>query len=382
MTELEYEVLVVGGGPAGSACAATLARAGVAVALLEKERFPREKICGDTLNPRAWHLLDRLGIGDELRAARLTGIRNLRVFNTHGRQSSLELPCDPAYPFIAVRRSVLDTILLRHAAKLGTDVFESTSAETVSIAEVIAVQARCPDSPKHLKCLFLVGADGRNSLVAKKTGPHPSAATHYRHDGRIGLQWYTSRQPGLHSGLNLYVLPFGYFGIVHVDNETANLAMVLDTRRADVSTKDLHDLIETIRAANSAIDRDLGNLSPVSAVQTTSPITPRIRRGVSGNIRLVGDARGLVEPFTGEGIFFALLDGIRAGEELVARLRGRKTVPSRSHSRFWVNNIFSPLLRHPRLANAAVALGASYPSLTRFASRVVIPTERGGPAVA
>jgi flavin-dependent dehydrogenase len=373
MTDPEYEVLVVGGGPAGSACAATLARAGVNVAVLEKERFPREKICGDTLNPRVWPLLDRLGISDELRAEPLTRITSFQVFNTRGRESSLELPLHPAYPFVGVRRSVLDTILLRNAANLGTDVFESTSAEDISMSGKITVQARCADSTMQLKCHFLVGADGRNSLVAKKTRTHAAAARTYQHDGRIGVQWYTSHQPELDTGLQLYLLPFGYFGIVHVDVEAANLAMVLDTRRPEVSARDLSTLMADMRDANPGIDRRLDNLSPVSEVQTTFPITPRPRRRGTGNVRLIGDAGRLVEPFTGEGIFFALLDGIRAGEELVARLRGTKVVSAKSHSRFWVNNVFSPILRHPRLANAAVALGAGYPPLTRLASRAVIP---------
>ena len=373
MTDPEYEVLIVGGGPAGSACAATLARAGVAVAVLEKERFPREKICGDTLNPRAWPLLDHLGVSDEVRAGPLTSITSIRVFNAHGRESYLEIPPHPTYPFVAVRRSVLDTILLRHAANLGTDVFESTNAEDVCINGEITVRARCASSTMQVKCRFLVGADGRNSLVARKTSPHPKAARTYRNDGRIGLQWYTSNQPKLHTGLHLYLLPFGYSGIVHVDDEAANLAMVLDTRRPEVNARDLPALMAAMRDANPGIDRGLGNLSPVSDVQTTFPITPRTRRRSTGNVRLIGDAGKLVEPFTGEGIFFALLDGIRAGEELAARLRGTKVVSAERHSRFWVNNVFSPILRHPRLANAAVALGGACPGLPQLASRTVIP---------
>jgi 2-polyprenyl-6-methoxyphenol hydroxylase-like FAD-dependent oxidoreductase len=268
---------------------------------------------------------------------------------------------------------VLDTILLRHAGDLGTDVFESTTVEDISLNGHIAVQTRCGGSRNQLNCTFLVGADGRNSLVAKKANPGRSKGYTYQHDGRIGLQWYAPYQPGLKSDLRLYLLPFGYFGIVHVDEKTANLAMVLDTRRSGPIRKELPTLIEAMRAVNPTVHRDLGDLTPISEVQTTSPITPWSRRHSKSNVHLIGDAGRTVEPFTGEGILFALIDGIGTGEELAARLHGRRIDALDRPSRFWVNRVFSPLLRHPRLANAAVALGAAYPPLTRLASRVVIP---------
>jgi flavin-dependent dehydrogenase len=262
---------------------------------------------------------------------------------------------------------VFDTILLRHAAGAGAKVFEETTAGDPEFGASIRLSARSPQGTWKASCRFLVGADGRNSKVARRLRPQREQSG----DSRIGLQWYTASHKHLADEIHLYLLPFGYFGIVNVGPEAANLAMVLDTRRRGSGAQDFQGLIEEMRRANRAIDRNLGDLTPVSPVHTTSPITPpRLRRGTE-QIMLVGDARRILEPFTGEGIYFALKDGMAAATVLCARL-GRGDAPARRPvPRYWMNRAASRVLRHHAVADAAVSLGAALPGLTRMAARVV-----------
>jgi flavin-dependent dehydrogenase len=264
---------------------------------------------------------------------------------------------------------VLDTVLLDQAARAGTEVFQESVASDIELGETIQVHARTPDGSWRVTCRYLVGADGRNSTVAHAL-QRPGEPRETR-DGRIGLQWYTKSHDRLSDEIHLYLLPFGYFGIVNLGDGAANLAMVLDTRRAEAATRDIGALIALMRRSNLAIDRNLGDLLPCSEVQTTSPITPRPAHRGTERILMAGDAGRIVEPFTGEGIYLALKEGMATGEELLARLDGGKAPSRWRGSRFWANAVVSPVLRHPALAQAAVSVGATLPLLTRMTSRVV-----------
>jgi len=367
VTGAEFDVIVVGGGPAGSACATVLAGRGHSVAVLERARFPREKICGDTLNPRSWELLETLGVSGELRRSQLVAVSALRVFNSRGQCARSRILPQASRSLTAVRRSLFDTVLLRHASRMGAQVFEETTAVEVEPGRWVRLKARHPGGSWTGSCRYLVGADGRNSTVARALLPRQDESG----DGRIGLQWYTAAQERLTDEIHLYLLPFGYFGIVSIGPEAANLAMVLDTRRTSTGVRDIAGLLQLMRHSNSAIDRTLRDLTPLSPVQTTSPITPRPARRGRENVVLIGDAGRIVEPFTGEGIYFALRDGVTTGEELSARLGGGSAPSKQSSSGLLVNRVVSPLLRRPSLADRAVSLGAALPLLTRAATRLV-----------
>src|SRR3954468_6768820 len=101
------EVVIVGGGPAGSICAALCARAGMKVTLLERAVFPREKVCGDCLNPGCWPILDRLGVSERVRALPPAPLTTVEFVDAKGRALSYPLPAS-ARGEIAVKRSDLD----------------------------------------------------------------------------------------------------------------------------------------------------------------------------------------------------------------------------------------------------------------------------------
>src|SRR6266496_3055252 len=116
-----FDVAIIGGGPAGSSCAAFCAFAGLRTLVLERERFPREKVCGDCLNPACWPVLQRLGVSERVRALEHGNLERVDFIAIGGATVSIDLPSgDDAE--IAVKRSAFDHVLFQRARELGTGI--------------------------------------------------------------------------------------------------------------------------------------------------------------------------------------------------------------------------------------------------------------------
>src|SRR5436190_22614454 len=120
------DVAIVGGGPAGSTCAAFCAAAGLRTLVLERETFPREKVCGDCINPACWPVLRRLELPERVRALPQGKLRRVDFIGIGGRRLSVDLRVGDNAE-IAVKRSSFDQLLLNRARELGATVFESTT---------------------------------------------------------------------------------------------------------------------------------------------------------------------------------------------------------------------------------------------------------------
>src|SRR5438874_10728352 len=117
-----FDVAIVGGGPAGSSCAAFCADAGLRTVILEREKFPREKVCGDCLNPACWPILRRLELAERILGSPHGRLRRVEFIGITGRPVSVPLPAgDDAE--IAIKRSFFDQIVLDRARELGATIF-------------------------------------------------------------------------------------------------------------------------------------------------------------------------------------------------------------------------------------------------------------------
>ena len=123
---MDYDVAIIGAGPAGSTCAALCAQAGWRTLLIEKTRFPRDKVCGDCLNPECWPILDRLGAADSVRAEPHSRLTRVTFVSPRGRTLHLPLAASDRGE-IAIPRRLFDAVLLSRAKALGADVHESTA---------------------------------------------------------------------------------------------------------------------------------------------------------------------------------------------------------------------------------------------------------------
>jgi geranylgeranyl reductase family protein len=344
---MEYDVAIIGAGPAGSTCAAFCAQAGWRTLLLEKARFPRDKVCGDCINPACWPVLERLGAADRVRAQPHSQLAEVAFVSPRGRTLRLPIVASERGE-IAIPRRLFDAVLLDRARESGAVVYEETALTALERGW------RLQTNQGEFSARHLVAADGRNSTVARLLGLLPATTR-----DRVGVQAHLPVPAEYRQRVAMHFLPFGYCGINDVGNETLNLCLVARPER-----------LPELKAW--AADR-----FPISPDQTWRTITPMSRPAIppaQDRLLVIGDAARLVEPFTGEGIYYALASGELAARHLLADdVQGFAAAHARLYrGRMWVNHLARAAVLRPWLADGILEVANIFPGTMRYLTRKVV----------
>ena len=303
----EVDVLVVGAGPAGAAAAYHLADQGVDVLCVDKARFPREKVCGDGLSPRGVRAIQRMGV--DATEPGFTRIEGLRVY---APTVTLNLPWPklasvPDYGVVRTRHD-LDHLLLQRAEKAGATVWEGVDVEMplVDGGWVAGARVRREDGePETVRARYVLACDGASSRFAGKAGvgrdprrPLGVAARRYFRSPREQTTWFEAWFDLMENGV---ILP-GYGWIFPVGDGTVNVgAGLLNTTSLfrQVSPRKMLDLFERSLPETWGITEE-----HVTSEVLSGPLPMGMNRSplAMPGMLVVGDAGGLVNPFTGEGI--------------------------------------------------------------------------------
>ena len=344
-----WDVAIVGGGPGGASCASFCATAGLRTVVLERAVFPREKVCGDCVNPACWPVLERLGVADELRAAPHAKLTSIDFIDINERTISAPFPAGEKAE-ISIRRSVLDQILLRRAESLGAVVREGETVLSLARDKVWRIQTHHGEE----KTGFLVAADGRNSTVARLCNLMPR-----KHPDRIALQTHIPLPPDFGRRIVLQLLPEGYSGQAPVGEGLLNLCLV--SRPND-------------RAAIKRWAENTFAIPPDHGWRTIAPLARVALPPSRPGLFLVGDAARVVEPFTGEGIYYALRSGELAAKAICNRDESAYATAHRRlyAGRLWVNQLARFAVEHPGLTSRLLEFLPNEQPLLRFLTSKVV----------
>lgn len=304
-----FDVAIIGAGPAGSAAAILLARRGYAVALVDKEQFPREKLCGDFINPSSWPMLEQLGVTRQLFVQDHEIVTAFRITAGSGAAAEAALPSIDGVPVygLGLRRFFFDQILLKKARDEGARALLGCRIKALHRqADGWRVGYGRGESLEELNARILIGADGRNSWVAHRLG---MASRLEPGGGRIGFQLRLKYSQSLQGKVEIHLFPGGYAGVLGLGDGTINLCLAADRRRLGErfgGRVSIDALLEAHLPRNPHLKEILRLSEPMGPARSTYPVYFPPRRSVGDGVVLIGDAARVNEPVSGEGIFFAI----------------------------------------------------------------------------
>jgi menaquinone-9 beta-reductase len=372
------DVVVVGAGPAGSIAAMLLARAGARVRLIDRETFPRAKLCGDTVNPGTLAILRRLRVsaGIEERGLRIegmivTGERGIRIEGRypgglHGR---------------AILRRELDWLLLQQAVDAGA-MFEPGVAVRGPIVEangtrrVTGVVLNVVNGingarrERHVSARVTIAADGRRSTIAFGLG----LARHPPRPRRWAVGAYYADATGLTSCGEMHVRRGRYIGVAPLPGGLTNVCLVRPSQPADGALRDPAALLRDELAGDRLLADRFAAARAVAAPCVLGPLAVDSVNASLDGLLLAGDASGFVDPMTGDGLRFAVRGAELAAEAALAALEhgwsgvhGRLAAArQREFAGKWrFNRALRALVASPRVVDAAAFGAWLAPSVVR-----------------
>lgn len=324
------DLAVVGAGPAGAATALYAARLGLDVTLIDKRVFPRDKICGDAIARKSLSYLRELGLLDRVRAHPHEPIGRAVLASPNGSQVAIDLSSrDEPAPHMVCRRQDFDHVLVE-AARAECRVIEGAAVTDVvqNHGRAAGVVLHEAERDREVRARVVVGADGFDSVVARRLG-------FYRHDssrwfvatrgyyrglevapGTVEVHFFDETLPGF-----LWLFPTGD-GVINV-----GLGLVhLDLKRRRVKLRDVHESV----IASPRMRERFRRAERIGEVHGWNLPTPDTSRTLAGDgFLLVGDAAGLVDPFSGEGIGNALASAKVAATVIAESVQAREPAESK-----------------------------------------------------
>lgn len=311
----QYDIIIVGAGPAGTTAAIYAAKLGLKTLLLEKETFPRDKICGDALSGKSIGILREMDLLDQVQKLPGADIQvitfsspNHDSFNIDMRDTGIK---DAVKGFV-IRREIFDQFMHEQAIKSDIDHIEGFAVSEILSENglITGVRGKHKESGKvaEFKGRIILGADGYNSIVARRLKLYEHDPQHWV----VALRCYYKNVAGLTNQIELHyvdeVIP-GYFWIFPAGDGYANVGIGMLHQNIKKRKVDLKQALKNAIESPYFSDRFAAATAQEEPIGWNLPVGSKRRKSTGDGFMLLGDAAGLIDPFTGEGIGNAMYSG-------------------------------------------------------------------------
>ena len=333
----EYDVLIIGAGPAGTTAAALLAEKGRKVLVLEKETFPRYHI-GESLMPYCWFTLNRLGLVDEMSRRAFTKKYSVQFVTPDGRQSApfyfFQHYDHPSAVTWQIERAEFDHMMLDNARAKGAEICEGTPVLRVlrdDTGRVIGAEGKGPDGVKfHVHAKVTIDCSGRDRVAMGRDGWF--ARDPMLNKIAIWSYWKgAKRDPGIDEGNTTvaYVEGRGWFWYIPLKEDVVSVGIVAEKDYLFSESKDPAAIMAREVERNAWIKDHLSQGSQFGEYFVTAEFSYRSKHPSSDGLLLAGDAFAFLDPVFSSGVFLALKSGELAADAVHAALTDGDTSGAR-----------------------------------------------------
>ncbi|MEO5648283.1 MAG: NAD(P)/FAD-dependent oxidoreductase [Chitinophagaceae bacterium] len=370
MDQQIFDVTIVGGGPAGSACAISLANTGLKVALIDKHSFPRDKICGDALSI---DVVNQMSLLSEELAKSFSALKNkmpsygIKLFSPD--HSSLAIPlkqqegktrCAYVSP-----RIDFDNVLFQHAKSCDNiQCFENSLVEKITCGNN---EVEIQSSDFIIRSKIIIGADGAHSIVSKNLANIEVDKDHYSAALRIYYEGITGFDEGNPIELHFFreVMP-GYLWLFPLAENKANVGIGMLSSEVAKHKVNLKEVLQNLIMTHPRLKERFSGARALETVKGFGLPLGSVKRNISGErFLLTGDAAGLIDPFSGEGIGNAIRSGRIAGKHIQKcfsennfSANFNKSYDKEIYNKMWkefkVSRILQRLAKYPWLCNVVI----------------------------
>jgi menaquinone-9 beta-reductase len=389
----DYDVIIAGGGPAGASAATHLAMRGARVLLAEQKKFPRAKLCGEFISPECALHFERLGVNDQMMAARPASLSETVFYASGGK--SVRVPSSwfgTNRAALGLSRAEMDERLLRRAADVGVKVLEDAHAADLLFegTKVRGVSLRIAGHQLDYRALVTIDATGRARALARRVERRHKAPKLNR-PSLVAFKAHLEGTRVAPGACEIYFYRGGYGGLSSIEDGLSNLCFIASARDVRACGAEPERVMREIVCQNRRAAHTLGNArtrSPWLAV--TLERFGRHEIAPARGLLAIGDAASFIDPFTGSGMLMALESGELAAQVVGDRLAALRTdrfpaelneqyraaYQEKFESRLRICSLMRRAAFVPRLADLAIRLFRTSDGLRQFVTRA---TRSGSP---
>jgi flavin-dependent dehydrogenase len=348
--QIDYDVILAGGGPAGSSAAIHLALSGARVLLAEQKKFPRPKLCGEFISPECTSHFERLGVAEQMRAGGPSSLTETVFYSRNG--ANVRVPSQwfgSGGIALGLSRAEMDERLLRRASAVGVTVLEDAHVTNLVFEgdRVAGATLKRGGAEETHRAHYLIDATGRSRTLARMAEKISSTRSPLQRAPMVAFKAHLRNTEVAPGACEIYFYPRGYGGLNNIEAGLSNLCFIVNAHDVRARQSDAERVMREIVCQNRRAARTLERAQVHSEWLAVS-LEGFGRRSASPakGLLAIGDAASFIDPFTGSGMLMALESG-----DLAARVIAE---------------------RRPETADAAQEIGAAYESSyhQQFGSRL------------